>query len=360
MTVYTCYGTSFRLSLPRALRLRPALSGRILWLPAGAKPYNHPVELSPGLSVIVPIYKSLECLPDLYRRLTDCLGAMGREYEIILVEDGGGDGSWEYIRELAAKDKRVKTLKLSRNFGQHNALLCSIRAANREIAVTIDDDLQNPPEEIPALLAKLDQGFDVVYGTPDNERHGFLRDMASVVTKLVLQEAMGAGTARKVSAFRVFRTRLRVAFERFHTPYLSIDVLLTWGTNRFSSVTVRHDKRSAGVSNYTLGKLFNHAMNMMTGFSTVPLRLASWMGFVFTLFGLLILAFVVIRYFVHGESVPGFPFLASIISIFSGAQLFALGVIGEYLARMHLRSLAKPPYVIEAAAGGFPLAPTAG
>jgi glycosyltransferase involved in cell wall biosynthesis len=313
--------------------------------------YNGGVNLQPGLSVVVPIYKSLDCLPHLYARLTECLSALGRDYEIILVEDGGHDGSWEHIRGLAESDPRVKAVRLSRNFGQHNALLCGIRSASKEILVTIDDDLQNPPEEIPRLLAKLDEGFDVVYGTPERERHGFLRDMASVVTKMVLQGAMGAATARKVSAFRAFRTRLREAFERFHSPFLSIDVLLTWGTTRFAAITVRHDAREIGVSHYTLAKLLTHALNMVTGFSTLPLRLASWMGFAFTFLGMIILAFVVGRFLLLGGSVPGFPFLASIIAIFSGAQLFALGVIGEYLARMHSRSMAKPAYVMESSVG---------
>ncbi len=313
--------------------------------------YNGEVELLPGHTVIVPIYKSVEGLPNLYRRLTGCMAALGGEYEIILVEDGGQDGSWEYIRGLAKSDPRIKSIKLSRNYGQHNALLCGIRAASRETIITIDDDLQNPPEEIPKLLAKLDAGFDVVYGTPDHERHGFLRNIASVVTKLVLQGAMGASTARKVSAFRVFRTRLRVAFDRFHSPFLSIDVLLTWGTVRFAAVSVKHDARSLGTSHYTMGKLLNHALNMVTGFSTMPLRLASWVGFAFTFLGLLVLVFVVGRFLFLGGGVPGFPFLASIIAIFSGAQLFALGVMGEYLARMHSSSMAKPAYVMETAEG---------
>ncbi len=313
--------------------------------------YNGRVNLLPGLSIIVPLYKSLECLPMLYQRLTGCLEVIGRDYEIILVDDGGQDGSWEYIRDLARTDARIKAIRLSRNYGQHNALLCGIRAASREILITIDDDLQNPPEEIPRLLARLDEGFDVAYGTPDRERHGFLRDMASVVTKLVLQGAMGAPTARKVSAFRAFRTRLRAAFDRFHSPFLSIDVLLTWGTARFSAVTVRHDERALGASHYTLAKLLTHALNMVTGFSTLPLRMASWMGFASAFLGILILAFVVGRFLIVGGSVPGFPFLASIIAIFSGAQLFSLGVMGEYLARMHSRSMAKPAYLMESAIG---------
>jgi undecaprenyl-phosphate 4-deoxy-4-formamido-L-arabinose transferase len=125
-----------------------------------------------------------------------------------------------------------------------------------------------------------------------------------------------------------------------------MDVLLTWGTTKFAALRLRHDPRLVGKSNYTLSKLIRHAVNMMTGFSVLPLQLASVTGFAFTGFGLLILVYVIGRYFIEGTTVAGFPFLASIVAIFSGAQLFALGIIGEYLARMHFRSMDKPPYVL--------------
>jgi glycosyltransferase involved in cell wall biosynthesis len=238
-----------------------------------------------------------------------------------------------------------------RNYGQHNALLCGIRDARYEVIVTMDDDLQHPPEEIPKLLAKLDDNYDVVYGTPAHEQHGLWRDLASQVTKLALQNAMGSRTARQVSAFRVCRTELRNAFENYQGPFPSIDVLLTWGTTRLAAVKVRHEPRRGGVSNYTVGKLLRHAFNMMTGFSVLPLQLASVVGFVFSVLGLLVLGYVLGRYLVEGGSVPGFPFLASVIAIFSGAQLFALGIIGEYLARMHFRMMDRPTYTVRSTSG---------
>jgi undecaprenyl-phosphate 4-deoxy-4-formamido-L-arabinose transferase len=226
--------------------------------------------------------------------------------------------------------------------------------AKNDIIVTIDDDLQHPPEEIPKLLDKLAEGYDVVYGTPQKEQHGLWRDLASLVTKLALRTAMGAQTARKVSAFRVFHTNLRDAFANYQSPFISIDVLLTWGTTRFASIRVRHEPRQVGASNYTFIKLATHALNMMTGFSIWPLQLASMIGFLFTFLGIVILAYVLVRYLIEGGSIPGFPFLASIIAIFSGAQLFALGIIGEYLARMHFRSMGRPPSVIRSSVGFSP------
>lgn len=304
-----------------------------------------------SISIIVPVYRAEGTLRDLHRRIVNTLEAQNTDFEIVFVEDCGGDSSWDLISELAAKDGRVKGLRMSRNFGQHSALLCGIRAANNDVVVTLDDDLQNPPEEIPKLLAELEQGHDMVYGTREHERHGIFRNLASQVTKWVLQSAMGANTARDVSAFRAFRTRLREAFADYRSPSVNLDVLLTWGTTAFGSVQVRHEARQVGDSGYNLRKLMNHAINMMTGFSTLPLRFASIMGFAFALIGLLILAYVLGRYLLFGSSVPGFPFLASIIAIFSGVQLFALGIIGEYLARMHLRTMERPTYVVSERVG---------
>jgi len=298
------------------------------------------------VSVVVPVYRSERTLAELHRRLTEVLGQHADDFEILFVEDCGTDGSWLLIEQLARADGRVRGIHLSRNYGQHNALLCGIRAARFDVVVTIDDDLQNPPEEIPKLLAKIADGFDVVYGSPEKERHGFLRDQASRMTKMVLQGAMGADTARRVSAFRAFRTSIRAAFERYRSPFVSIDVLLTWGTTQFTHVVVRHDARAAGVSNYTVRKLITHALNMMTGFSTIPLQLASVLGLCFGLFGFGVLAYAVVNYLLRGGGVPGFTFLASIIAVLSGVQLFALGIIGEYLARMHSRTMDRPPYLV--------------
>jgi undecaprenyl-phosphate 4-deoxy-4-formamido-L-arabinose transferase len=300
----------------------------------------------PGISVVVPVYKSEAILPDLVQRLSQALPSLAEQYELILVNDCSPDRSWEVISDLAGQYSWIHPLNLMRNYGQHNALLCGIRAARYDVIVTMDDDLQHPPEEIPKLLEALAGGYDVVYGTPEQEQHGLGRDFASWVTKLALQNVMGAEVARKVSAFRVFRAEVARAFAHYQGAFVSIDVLLTWGTNRFSIRTVRHDARRVGASGYTFRKLATHALNMMTGFSTVPLQFASLVGFLFTLFGLGVLAYVLGRYLVQGGTVPGFPFLASIIALFSGAQLFALGIIGEYLARMHFRMMERPSYVV--------------
>lgn len=299
-----------------------------------------------NVSIVIPVYNSAQSLPELWEQLQCALDPLGIEYEVIPVDDGSRDRSWEVLRELQAQSpQRIFPIQLMKNYGQHNALLCGVRAARFPVVVTLDDDLQNPPAEIVSLLRKLDEGYDVVYGTPRQGQHGLWRNIASRVTKIALQSAMGANIARQVSAFRAFRTNVREAFDAYQGPFVSIDVLLTWGTSRFASVPVRLEPRYAGTSGYTLRKLISHAVNMMTGFSVLPLQLATLMGFSVMLFGLGVLIYVVVRAVAEG-SPPGFPFLASIIAIFSGVQLFSLGVIGEYLARMHFRLMDRPAYTV--------------
>jgi glycosyltransferase involved in cell wall biosynthesis len=305
----------------------------------------------PSLSVVVPVYNSAGMLTTLISRLEPVLREHSSAFELILINDGSRDDSWAVIQRLCRVHAWVRGIDMLRNYGQHNAILCGIRAARHEWIATMDDDLQHPPEELPKLLAELDRGLDVVYGPPEREQHGLLRDLASQITKYALQNAMGAATARSVSAFRVFRTELRGAFAEYRNPYVSIDVLLTWGTRRFGAVKVRHDARAEGVSNYTYRKLIVHALNMITGFSTFPLQLASWVGFLFALFGMAMLAYVLISYFLRGSTVSGFTFLASMIAVFAGAQLFALGILGEYLARMHFRMMDRPAYAVRRESG---------
>jgi glycosyltransferase involved in cell wall biosynthesis len=304
---------------------------------------------TPAISVVVPVYNGAATLPELAARVEEALA--GRAYELVLVNDGSADESWERIEALVRDRSQVRGLDLMRNYGQHNALLAGIRAARGAVVVTIDDDLQNPPEEIPKLLAELERDeADVVYGTAAEQHYGLWRSLGTRLSKLALRIAIGSDVAGRVSAFRAFRTDLRQAFAGFEAPYVSIDVLLNWGAARYAFVPVEHRARDEGQSSYSFGRLATHALNVLTGFSTRPLRWASLLGVGFTLFGVAILVLVVVRSFVE-ESVPGFPFLASIIAIFAGVQLLTLGVIGEYLARMHGRVMDRPAYAVREEVG---------
>ncbi len=305
-----------------------------------------------SISIIVPVYNSEGTLAALVAEVQSVLNPLGQNYEIILVNDGSRDQSWQVIEKLIAENPgRVRGIKLMRNYGQHNALLCGIRVAKNEICITMDDDLQHPASAIPQILEKLNEGLDVVYASPEEETHGFFRDMASVITKLALANTMNSESARNVSAFRGFRTKVRDAFADFNGSNVAVDVLLSWATTRFGVIKVPHRPRTNGKSNYSFKSLLQHATNMMTGYSTLPLRISSGIGFLFTLFGIGVLLYTLIRYLIYGGLVPGFTFTASLIAIFSGAQLFALGILGEYIARMHYRLMDKPSYTVESKEG---------
>ncbi len=296
-------------------------------------------------SVVIPVYNSVETLEPLVEQLGQVMPGISADFEVILVNDGSRDDSWIVISRLCQLYPWLRGINLMRNYGQHNATLCGVRAARGQVIITMDDDLQHPPEQIPLLLDKLAEGYDVVYGVPQRRPHTWWRNWFSVVIKRVLARVMGIRTIRDIGAFRAFRAQLRNAFADYRNPNVILDVLLSWGTARFATVTVEERPRAQGQSNYNFARLFKVTMVVVTGFSTVPLRFASMLGFGFTLFGIAIFLYVLAATLLEG-SIPGFPFLASIIALFSGTQLFALGIIGEYLARIFDRSMDRPAYMI--------------
>jgi glycosyltransferase involved in cell wall biosynthesis len=298
-----------------------------------------------NLSVVIPVYLGQNTLDPLVERLGKVLPQMADSFEVILVNDGSPDQSWPVIERLAEKYNWLRGIDLMRNYGQHNATLCGIRTARFEIIFTMDDDLQNPPEEMPKLLAKLNEGYDVVYGVARRRQQAWWKNLFSALVKRAIGYVMGLRSVRDIGAFRVFRAELRKAFESFNGPDVLVDVLLAWGTTRFGAVTVDEAPRTAGTSNYNLLKLVKVSLLVLTSYTTLPLRMASVLGFIFTFLGLFVLIYVLITYFTAG-SVPGFPFQASIVAVFSGAQLFALGIIGEYLARLFERTGGRQAYTI--------------
>ena len=305
----------------------------------------------PGLSVVIPVYNSQDSLSPLVGALAGTLPALSQQFEVILVNDGSKDQSWEVVRALAQQYAWVQGIDLMRNFGQHNALLCGLRAARYNIVVTMDDDLQHPPGEIGKLLARLAEGYDLVYGAPLRLAHTPVRNWLSRSIKAALARATGLAHIEHASAFRALRGELRQAFAEYRSPNLMLDALLGWGAARIGVVQVNIAPRTIGRSNYNFRKLFNQTMLLVAGFTTGPLRLASVVGLLFAVFGVAVFIYVVVQ-FLRAGSVPGFPFLASIIALFSGAQLFALGIMGEYLARIFDRNLDRPTYVVRSTLRG--------
>jgi undecaprenyl-phosphate 4-deoxy-4-formamido-L-arabinose transferase len=307
------------------------------------------------VSVVIPSYRSEQTLrpvvEGIVAELDSARSGLVDEFEVILVVDGSPDGTADVARALAVQDPRVRAVELRRNYGQHNALVAGIRRARYDVVVTMDDDLQHRPDELHRLLEPLtDDGVDLVYGVAVEEEHGFFRSAASRAVKRMLA-LTGVPKADDVSAFRAFRTSLRRAFEDVADPYISLDVLLSWATTSIRRVHVRMDVREVGTSSYTLRSLFRHAMNMVTGYSNVPLRAVAWLGWFCAALGV-VLGAVVIWKFATGETtVAGFTTIAAMVAVFSGAQMLSLGIIGEYLGRLHTRSMSKPMFVVRSDSG---------
>lgn len=300
----------------------------------------------PSLSVVVPAYRSPTTLPELVDSVLAATEGLVASVEFVFVDDGSPDDTWQRLVELSATRPAVHAMRLSRNYGQHNALLAGIRVATGDLVLTMDDDMQNPPDQVPRLFAALTDEIDLVYGYAEVERQSFLRNVASRTLKRLMHAGMGDSVNPRHSAFRLFRRRLIGAADAVHDPYVSLDVVLSWATARQAAVPVRFDARVEGASGYTMRKLVRHTLNMITGFGVLPLRIVSWLGLILSVVGFALAGFVLVRWAFFDVTVQGFTFLAAVINVFAGAQLLGIGVLGEYLGRVHFRSMGRPNYLV--------------
>ena len=301
--------------------------------------------ITPQISVVIPVYRSQEVLRELHQRLVAALEPSVQSFEIILVEDCGGDDSWGVISEIAALDNRVRGIQLSRNFGQHAATICGFSQAKGEWIVTLDDDLEQAPESLPDLYRKALEGHDLVYGVYPERSHKAWRNITSATARWLFKKAIPSLNYTYTS-FRVIRGDIARELQRFDSPFPFVDGYLSWLTNRCASVEVPHGVRANGSSNYTLKKLITHTINIFVTFSDLPLRMASWIGLLTFLIGMGWLAVIVLRYLLGGISVSGFASIMAGILLFGGVQLLVLGIFGEYLGRMNFKSSRKPLFLI--------------
>jgi len=298
------------------------------------------------LSIVVPVYNSASTLDMLLERLTKIVETITQSYEVILVDDGSRDDSWAIIQSLRANyGDRLVAVQLMRNYGQHNTLMCGLGVARGEYVVTMDDDLQNPPEEIPKLLAHIKQhGLDLVYGCPSNRNHAAWRNLGSSIVWHFYRTVFRNPVTP--TPFRIMTHQLAHSVMFYDLNFTYLDGLLAWCTSRIAGVEVEHHARAQGNSGYSLGKLLGLALNLYTNFSLIPLQIVGGLGFVVAGAGFLVGIYYLFQFFASNIAVPGFASTIIAILILGGAQLLALGVIGEYLGRLHLNVNRKPQYVI--------------
>jgi polyisoprenyl-phosphate glycosyltransferase len=313
-------------------------------LVAGTVCLRYRTDRSVELSVVIPVYNSATILPRLVARLRTVLDATGKSYEVVLVEDGSPDDSWRALTALQKQDpEHIVAVQLMRNYGQHNALMCGFRHARGALIVTMDDDLQHPPEEIPKLLDTISaDDLDLVYGCYDKKKHPPLKNIGSAVVNAFFRRVFRLPVT--VTSFRVFRRELLDAILPYTRPFTFIDGLLAWNTRRVGKVTVAHHPRSEGRSGDSLGKMVTLALNLFTNFSLVPLQVVSLLGCVAALCGMSTGVYYLYRHFTGSITTPGYASIIVSVLTLGGLQLLGLGVMGEYLGRLHLNVNGKPQY----------------
>ncbi|MEW9920358.1 glycosyltransferase family 2 protein [Marimonas sp. MJW-29] len=301
---------------------------------------------SVDISVVVPVYNSEATLEPLTERILAVLAQMGKSGEIIFVDDGSSDGSWEVLENLAIHHPaNVVAVQLRRNFGQHNAIMCGFGEVRGSIVVTMDDDLQNPPEEITKLVGALENSqYDVIYAQYGKRYHAGWRNFGSRTVQAFYRYIFQ--TDISPNSFRALRSELLPELLNYQLNYTYIDGLLNWCTTRIGAVRVKHAAREVGRSGYSVKTLLLLALNVFTNFSIMPLQLVSVMGVLIALLGLMGAVFYLVQYAVAQIVVPGFATIVIVILVVGGAQMLALGIIGEYLGRLHLNMNRKPQYIV--------------
>lgn len=297
------------------------------------------------LSVVVPVYGGGGTIAGVVQRVIDVLDRTALSGELVLV-DASPDNAWEVLQQLqAAYPERIQIMQLMRNFGQHNALMCGLRHARGKYIVTMDDDGQHPPEEIPRLVEAMEKtGADVVYGVPRNRRHAWWRNLGAWAVVRFFQIALR--TPVVPSALRILRREVVDAITQYPYHFTHIDGLIVWNTTRIGQVLVEHRPRASGRSGYSLSKLLLLAVNVFTNFSLLPLQVATVVGILAAVGGLTLGLAYLLLYLLGHIAVPGYASTIVAVLVLGGLQLLALGIIGEYLGRVHLNLNKRPQYTV--------------
>lgn len=296
-------------------------------------------------SVVIPLLNEEDNLRPLHSRLTAVMRDLGRPYEIVFVDDGSTDGSYGILKELHQASSSTRVVRLLRNFGQQSATRAGFAAARGQVIVTMDADLQNPPEEIPKLIARLDEGYEVVFGIFAERKHSLFRRLGSSFTKYVLAKLLPVPVSN-LSCFRALKREVvgHLALVPEKTRFL--DGLMCWMGFRVGTVAVGHADRYAGKTKYGLFGLLSLWFDMLVSFTNLPLKIGAVGGFLLGLLGLLLALFYLIRYLAYGFAVPGFATIVILITVFASIQLLVLGIMGEYMGRINSQVKNKPEYIV--------------
>ena len=299
------------------------------------------------ISVVIPVYNGEKSLQELCHRIDCTLREIGHDYEIILVDDGSLDNSWAVMKSVRLRSKKTKIIRLSRNFGQHNTLMCGLHHASGDYIITMDDDLQHPPEEIPKLIEAIkSSGNDVVYGAYRKKQHSLLKNLGSYVYRWLTAAIFKNGSDRNKSSFMIIRRTLLQYIICDDTPNPLLGTMISSVTKKTSWINIEHCKRNYGRTTYSMKKLIKQFLHGLLYYTNLPLKFVSVLGLSSVAFSFIMICYNMVQYLRGAIGVPGWTSLVLLILLFSGLILFSLGIIGEYLIRILQEVRKVPQYVI--------------
>lgn len=297
------------------------------------------------LSIVIPVYNSEKTLSRLCNELIVTLSEITTSYEIIFVEDCSNDNSYLELKKLSEVYKHMKIIKLAKNFGQHNAILCGLNYAEGEICITMDDDLQNPPNQIPLLLELINQGFDVVIGSVEKKKQKIYKNLGSKFINLLNTKILGKPQNIKLSSFRAIKKQVVKNMVKYKGPFVYLPALIFLSTDKITNVNVEHKKRKEGSSNYNLLKSISLASNLIINYSSLPLRILSSIGFSVSFISMILGIYFLLKKIIWGINIEGWTSLITSIFFLNGIIILAVGILGEYLIRI-LKELSNVPQFI--------------
>lgn len=308
----------------------------------------------PLFSVVIPLYNEEENIPELYRRLTGVLeklcndeGHPAGDYEIILVDDGSTDLSWQLIKELHEKDSRITGLSFSRNFGHYNAITAGIDYSNGNATIIMDGDLQDPPEEIPKLYEKLKEGYDLAYGLREKREDNLYRKFVSYLFWIIFKFVVGFKIPENQTMLRIMNKKYADNFKTFNERNRFLAGLFVWTGFKQAAVKIKHSHRYAGKSKYNLWKMIKLTFNAFTSFSNLPLQLAGLMGLFISFLSFLYGAWLITNKIFFNIDVAGYASIMVTMLFLGGVQLSVLGLMGEYIGRVFTEVQKRPMYILK-------------
>ena len=300
----------------------------------------------PYISVVVPVFNEGKSIGELYQRLIATLVGTGRPYELILVDDGSRDGCPALLKEMAGKDRNVKVITFCRNFGQHAAVMAGFKAAKGEVVVTRDADLQNPPEEIPRLLEKVKEGYDVVAGRRMGRKDSLLRRLTSNAMNIIISRLTGVKLNDYGCMLRAYKRNIVDYMVQYGEKSVYIPAFASWLAARVAEVPVNHDARKYGKSKYSLLRFLRQAFDLVTAYTLLPIQLISIVGAAFAFVGFILACYLMSFRIFFGTTSALTTFISALL-LFSGVILLSLGIVSEYLARIYIETRRLPLYIVK-------------